>query len=61
MTLIVFLSDIYIDGDQGCDAFGSPVEGEAVFAKLRTREELVELILADDSLDFMRLGTFLRG
>jgi hypothetical protein len=38
-----------------------PVEGGAVFAKLRTREELVELILADDFLDFMQIGNVPQG
>ena len=60
-TLIVFFSDSLFGGVQGCDAFVSPEEVEALFEELRAREEPVELILAGDFFDFLTIGEVPQG
>ena len=60
-TLLVFFSDSHIGGDHGCDAFESPEELEALFEELRAREEPVELILAGDFFDFLKISDVPEG
>src|SRR5918999_605946 len=55
-TLIVFLSDTHIGGDQGHDIFESPEELTALLEELSTHNGPVELVLAGDFFDFLEIG-----
>src|SRR5918996_2944579 len=55
-TLLVFLSDTHIGGSDGSDIFDSAPELEALFADLEQHHGPVELVLAGDFIDLLRLG-----
>ncbi len=55
-TLIVFLSDTHIGGDPGQDYFESPEDLAALFEELSTHEGPVELVLAGDFFDLLKIG-----
>lgn len=55
-TLIVFLSDCHIGGDDGRDIFESPDDLAALFDELAKKEQPVELVLAGDFFDCLRIG-----
>jgi Calcineurin-like phosphoesterase len=54
-TLLVFLSDTHIGGSSGSDIFESPAELTMLLEDLHHHEGPVELILAGDFLDLLRL------
>jgi UDP-2,3-diacylglucosamine pyrophosphatase LpxH len=54
-TLIVFLSDTHIGGDEGHDIFESPEELTALLEELSPHGGPVELILAGDFFDFLQI------
>jgi UDP-2,3-diacylglucosamine pyrophosphatase LpxH len=54
-TLLVFLSDCHIGGDAGRDIFESPDDLTALFDDLDRHAGPVELVLAGDFFDFLRL------
>jgi hypothetical protein len=54
-TLLVFLSDTHIGGSSGSDIFESAAELTMLLADLHHHEGPVELILAGDFLDLLRL------
>ena len=60
-TLLVFLSDCHIGGDAGRDIFESPDDLTALFDDLDRHASPVELILAGDFFDFLRLGHVASG
>src|ERR687894_3033107 len=55
-TLIVFLSDTHIGGDEGHDIFESPEELTALLEELSAHDGPVELVLAGDFFDFLEIG-----
>jgi UDP-2,3-diacylglucosamine pyrophosphatase LpxH len=54
-TLVVFLSDSHIGGDGGRDIFESPDDMKALFDELAAHPGPVELVLAGDFFDFLRI------
>jgi UDP-2,3-diacylglucosamine pyrophosphatase LpxH len=55
-TLVVFLSDSHIGGDGGRDIFESPDDMKALFDELAAHPAPVELVLAGDFFDFLRIA-----
>jgi hypothetical protein len=55
-TLLVFLSDTHIGGSSGSDIFESAAELTMLLEELHHHEGPVELILAGDFLDLLRMG-----
>lgn len=55
-TLVVFLSDCHIGGDPDRDVFECPDELASLVDALDAHEGPVELILAGDFFDFLRVG-----
>ena len=55
-TLVVFLSDTHIGGDPGQDYFESPEELAALFGEISDHDGPVELVLAGDFFDFLKIG-----
>jgi UDP-2,3-diacylglucosamine pyrophosphatase LpxH len=55
-TLLVFLSDCHIGGDEGRDIFESPDDLVALFESLGDHSGPVELVLAGDFFDFLRIA-----
>ncbi len=55
-TVIIFLSDTHIGGDNGSDIFESPDDLTMLFQDLSTHDEPVELVLAGDFFDFLRIS-----
>ena len=55
-TLIVFLSDTHIGGDPGQDYFESPEDLTALFGEIAGHAGPVELVLAGDFFDFLKIG-----
>jgi hypothetical protein len=60
-TLLVFLSDCHIGGDQGRDIFESPDDLAALFRDLGAHSGPVELVLSGDFFDCLRIGTVEAG
>jgi UDP-2,3-diacylglucosamine pyrophosphatase LpxH len=56
-ALLVFLSDCHIGGDRGRDIFESPDDLAALFNELAARSGPVELVLAGDFFDCLRIGS----
>jgi hypothetical protein len=54
-TLLVFVSDSHVGGDGGRDIFESPDELKALFDELAAHAGPVELVLAGDFFDFLRI------
>jgi Calcineurin-like phosphoesterase len=55
-TLLVFLSDVHIGGAAGAEIFQSPAELTALLEDLGGHQGPVELVLAGDFLDLLRMG-----
>jgi UDP-2,3-diacylglucosamine pyrophosphatase LpxH len=55
-TLVVFLSDCHIGGDEGRDIFESPDDLVSLFQSLDDHAGPVELVLAGDFFDFLRIA-----
>jgi Calcineurin-like phosphoesterase len=55
-TLVVFLSDSHIGGDHGRDIFESPDDLVALFESLAAHAGPVELVLAGDFFDLLRIA-----
>ncbi|MDR3080475.1 MAG: hypothetical protein LBV60_06025, partial [Streptomyces sp.] len=55
-ALLVFLSDLHIGGAAGSDIFRSGPELAALLQDLNHHQEAVELVLAGDILDLLRIG-----
>jgi hypothetical protein len=55
-TLLVFLSDCHIGGDPGRDIFETPQDLAALFDELNAHVGPVELVLAGDFFDFLRIA-----
>jgi Calcineurin-like phosphoesterase len=55
-TLVVFLSDCHIGGDPGRDIFESPDELASLLDELDGHPGPVELVLAGDFFDFLRIA-----
>jgi UDP-2,3-diacylglucosamine pyrophosphatase LpxH len=55
-TLVVFLSDSHIGGDEGRDIFESPDDLAALFASLAAHPGPVDLVLAGDFFDLLRIA-----
>jgi len=60
-TLVVFLSDSHIGGDEGRDIFETPDDLEALFEALDEVDGPVELVLAGDFFDFLRFANVPEG
>jgi hypothetical protein len=60
-TLLVFLSDVHIGGAAGTEIFQSPAELMALLENLGRHPGPVELVLAGDFLDLLRMGDVGRG
>jgi len=60
-TLVVFLSDSHIGGDGDRDIFESPDDLAALFDDIGAHAGPVELVLAGDFLDFLRIGEVAEG
>jgi UDP-2,3-diacylglucosamine pyrophosphatase LpxH len=60
-TLVVFLSDSHIGGDVGRDIFETPDDLALLFASLDEHPGAVELVLAGDFFDFLRLSEVPEG
>jgi UDP-2,3-diacylglucosamine pyrophosphatase LpxH len=60
-TLLVFLSDCHIGGDKGRDIFESPDDLTALFHELSAHPGPVELVLAGDFFDCLRIGAVESG
>jgi len=60
-TLLVFLSDCHIGGDPGRDIFETPDDLSSLFDELAIHPGPVELVLAGDFFDFLRMGKVLPG
>ncbi len=60
-TLIVFLSDCHIGGDNGRDIFESPDDLAALFHDLAGHTGPVDLVLAGDFFDCLRIGSVSEG
>jgi UDP-2,3-diacylglucosamine pyrophosphatase LpxH len=54
-TLLVFLSDCHIGGDEGHDIFETPDDLASLFDTLDDHTGPVELVLAGDFFDFLRI------
>jgi 3',5'-cyclic AMP phosphodiesterase CpdA len=54
-TLLVFLSDCHIGGDDDRDIFESPDDLAALFDSIQGHSGPVELVLAGDLFDFLRI------
>jgi 3',5'-cyclic AMP phosphodiesterase CpdA len=55
-TLLVFLSDVHIGGSGGDDIFEAGAELAALLDELKGHSGPVELVLAGDFLDLLRMG-----
>jgi len=55
-TLVVFVSDVHMGGDPGADLFESHDELAALFVELGAHPGPVELVLAGDIFDLLRVG-----
>lgn len=55
-TLLVFLSDCHIGGDEGRDIFESPDDLASLFENLDDHNGPVELVLAGDFFDLLRVA-----
>jgi UDP-2,3-diacylglucosamine pyrophosphatase LpxH len=55
-TLVVFVSDSHIGGDKDRDIFETPDDLASLFDALGSHDGPVELVLAGDFFDFLRLG-----
>jgi len=55
-TLLVFLSDVHIGGQAGSEIFQSAAELTALLQDLNHHRGPVELVLAGDFLDLLRMG-----
>jgi UDP-2,3-diacylglucosamine pyrophosphatase LpxH len=55
-TLVVFLSDSHIGGDDGRDIFETPDDLASLFDDLDRHSGPVELVLAGDFFDFLRIA-----
>jgi UDP-2,3-diacylglucosamine pyrophosphatase LpxH len=55
-TMLVFLSDTHIGGDPGVNIFESPQELATLFEEMSQREGPVEMVLAGDAFDFLRIS-----
>jgi UDP-2,3-diacylglucosamine pyrophosphatase LpxH len=55
-TMLVFLSDTHIGGDQGVDIFNSATELALLFDEMSQREAPTELVLGGDIFDFLRMS-----
>ena len=60
-TLLVFLSDCHIGGDNGRDIFESPDDLAALFNDVAAHPGPVELVLAGDFFDCLRIGSVASG
>jgi hypothetical protein len=60
-TLIVFVSDCHIGGDEGRDIFESPEELMALFTELDSHPGPLEVVLAGDFFDFLRVACVPEG
>jgi Calcineurin-like phosphoesterase len=60
-TLVVFLSDCHIGGDPGRDIFESPDELAELLDELGRHPGPVELVLAGDFFDFLRIAEVPEG
>jgi UDP-2,3-diacylglucosamine pyrophosphatase LpxH len=60
-TLVVFLSDSHIGGDDGRDIFESPDDLAALFGSLDDHAGPVELVLAGDFFDLLRIAEVPEG
>ena len=60
-TLLVFLSDTHMGGDEGVDLFEAHAELAALFNELAAIPTPVELILAGDVFDLLRVGNVPSG
>jgi UDP-2,3-diacylglucosamine pyrophosphatase LpxH len=60
-TVLVFLSDVHIGGTAGSEIFESTAELTALLEDLNRHQGPVELILAGDFLDLLRMGDVGRG
>jgi UDP-2,3-diacylglucosamine pyrophosphatase LpxH len=60
-TLVVFLSDCHIGGDEGRDIFETPDDLASLFASLDDHLGPVELVLAGDFFDFLRIAEVPEG
>jgi UDP-2,3-diacylglucosamine pyrophosphatase LpxH len=60
-TLVVFLSDCHIGGDEGRDIFESPDDLASLFASLDDHAGPVELVLAGDFFDLLRIAQVPEG
>jgi UDP-2,3-diacylglucosamine pyrophosphatase LpxH len=60
-TLVVLLSDCHIGGDDGRDIFETPQDLAALFALLDDHAGPVELVLAGDFFDFLRIADVPEG
>jgi UDP-2,3-diacylglucosamine pyrophosphatase LpxH len=60
-TLLVFLSDCHIGGDEGRDIFESPDDLVSLFEALADDHGPVELVLAGDFFDFLRIAEVPEG
>jgi UDP-2,3-diacylglucosamine pyrophosphatase LpxH len=60
-TLVAFLSDSHIGGDQGRDIFETPGDLGALWIDLGRHNGPVELVLAGDFFDFLRIGDCPQG
>jgi UDP-2,3-diacylglucosamine pyrophosphatase LpxH len=54
--MVVFLSDSHIGGDGGRDIFESPDDMKALFDELAAHPTPIELVLAGDFFDFLRIA-----
>ena len=55
-TLVVFVSDTHIGGDPGQDYFESPDELAALLGEISAHDGPLELVLAGDFFDFLKVG-----
>jgi hypothetical protein len=55
-TMLVFLSDTHIGGDPGVNIFESAPELAAWFDEMSERDSPIELVLAGDAFDFLRMS-----
>jgi hypothetical protein len=60
-TLVVFLSDSHIGGEEGRDIFESPDDLAALFESLDDHAGPLELVLAGDFFDFLRIADVPEG
>ncbi len=56
-TVLVFISDTHIGGTRGSDIFASAGELTAFFTELAEHDGPLELVLAGDFLDLLRIGS----